>query len=585
MTYTFKLARRLAVSRKLAMLTALALLAACMGDTTAPEAGSTGSRDTPIALQVSPRSVTIETGQRVQFRGQTGTASRRGSLPIAVTWKASGGTIMADGMFSSASIGTFKVIGRGRGRKQTDTSVVVVVPPPTDPVRIAVTPDPVAVDAGGTRTFTATAYLGDGSTAAVGVNWSATGGEVDAGGVYLAGLTGGSYRVIATNTSGTLADTANVTIEPPAPAAPTLASVILSPTSATLTLGGSKQFHAYGRTSAGDSVAVPVSLSATGGSITSAGLYTAGATTGTYKVIASSSGLADTAVVTLTQALSSGGAGGVGIPFGVSQLLTEGASTAPFTMSLDGYSASSIVSRIADARAKRFHLLMNMTGGSHDLYLTNGVFDMAKWHAKMVSYDTPAIKDAVAAAVADGTIVGNSVMDEPANVSWGPAGTMTKARVDQMCGAAKAIFPTLPVGVVHTPLIFEPSKSYKVCEFTMAQYRWAHTDGDVEAMRDTALWMARRDHMAVAFSLNVLHGGVPSTTCVKYAGDNDAGTLCPMTPTQIRGYGLTLGTAGCALNMWRYDPEYFQRSDNQTAFKTVADSLAKLPRKGCGRPA
>jgi hypothetical protein len=253
-------------------------------------------------------------------------------------------------------------------------------------------------------------------------------------------------------------------------------------------------------------------------------------------------------------------------------------------MSLDGYSASTIVSRIADARNKHFHLLMNMTGGSHDLYLTNGVFDMTKWLAKMKSYDTPEIKSAVAAGVSDGTIVGNSVMDEPANISWGPAGTMTKARVDQMCSAAKAIFPTLPVGVVHTPNIFEPDKSYYVCEFTMAQYRWAHTDGDVELMRDQALAMARRDHMSVAFSLNVLHGGVPSTTCTKYAGDNDAGTLCPMTAAQIREFGLVLGSAGCALNMWRYDAEYFALSANQSAFKTVADSLAKLPRKGCGRP-
>ena len=146
MTYTFKLARRLAVLPKLAMLTALALFAACMGDTTAPEAGSTSSSDTPVALQVSPQSVTIETGQRVQFRGHTRTDSRRTSVPIAVTWEASGGTILADGLFSSASVGTFKVVGRGRGHKLTDTSIVVVVPPPTDLVRIAVAPDPVAGD-------------------------------------------------------------------------------------------------------------------------------------------------------------------------------------------------------------------------------------------------------------------------------------------------------------------------------------------------------------------------------------------------------------------------------------------------------
>jgi hypothetical protein len=588
MTYTFKLSRRLAVSRAIALLTLL--LTACADDSTAPDATSNGSSDISHALQVSPGLVTIETGQQVQFRGhtrepqQTRRSVRRGREAVAVTWQATGGTIQSDGLFFSKTAGTFKVIGRGRGRNQTDTSVVIVIPPPTNLVRIAVAPDPVTLDPGMSRTFTATGYLNDGSASAVGVTWKATGGDVDPAGVYLAGSAAGSYEVIATNTTGTLADTATVTIDPPAPSAPTLASVILSPTGVSLALGGSKQFHAYGRTSAGDSVAIVPSYSATGGSITPDGLFAGGMTAGSYRVIAASNGLADTAAVTLTQALGAGGSGSVGVPFGASQLLTDGTGTAPFTMSLDGYNASTIVSRIADARSKHFHLLMNMTGGSHDLYLSNGVFDMTKWLAKMRSYDTPAIQAAVAAGVSDGTIVGNSVMDEPANISWGPAGTMTKARVDQMCSSAKAIFPTLPVGVVHTPNIFQPEKSYYVCEFTMAQYRWSHTDGDVELMRDQALAMARRDHMSVAFSLNVLHGGVPSTTCTKYAGDNTAGTLCPMTAAQIREYGLVLGSAGCALNMWRYDAEYYARSDNQSAFRTVADSLAKVPRKGCGRP-
>ena len=42
MTYTHKLARRLALSRDWAMLTVL-LLAACAGDTTAPEAADPSS--------------------------------------------------------------------------------------------------------------------------------------------------------------------------------------------------------------------------------------------------------------------------------------------------------------------------------------------------------------------------------------------------------------------------------------------------------------------------------------------------------------------------------------------------------------
>ncbi len=254
-------------------------------------------------------------------------------------------------------------------------------------------------------------------------------------------------------------------------------------------------------------------------------------------------------------------------------------------MTMDGATAGTLAAEIQEARSKGVRWATNMTGGSHDLYLTNGVFDMAKWRARMDTYNTSTLKAAVAQAVIDGTLLGNSVMDEPANVSWGSAGTLTKARIDSMCGYVKTIFPTLPVGVVHTPLIFEPSKSYRVCDFTVVQYRWAHSDGDVRVVRDTALWMARRDHMGVAFSLNVLHGGVPSTTCTKYAGDNAAGTLCPMTPQQIDSYGKYFGSAGCWLQMWMQDNVMFPLAAYQTAFKSVADSLRKVTPRVCRRTA
>src|SRR5215211_3359045 len=149
MTYTFKLSRRLAVSQNIALVATL--LAACAGDATAPDATSTGSSDIPMALQVSPRLVTIETGQQVRFRGQTRTPERtqpslrRGRQAVAITWQATGGTIQSDGLFSSTTAGTFKVIGRGRGKHQTDTSVVLVIRRATDLVRIGVTPNPVAL--------------------------------------------------------------------------------------------------------------------------------------------------------------------------------------------------------------------------------------------------------------------------------------------------------------------------------------------------------------------------------------------------------------------------------------------------------
>ncbi|HET9709840.1 MAG TPA: metallophosphoesterase, partial [Gemmatimonadales bacterium] len=68
-----------------------------------------------------------------------------------------------------------------------------------------------------------------------------------------------------------------------------------------------QQFSAYGKTGAGDSIAVGVNYSATGGTITAAGLYTAGQTAGSFQVIAidTSGKYADTAIVSIVS--STGG--------------------------------------------------------------------------------------------------------------------------------------------------------------------------------------------------------------------------------------------------------------------------------------
>jgi hypothetical protein len=599
MTYTFKLARRLAVSRHCIVLPALVLLAACMGDTTAPDGGGATSATAPTALQISPRTITIETNQLVQFRGQT--RSWRGDLiTIPLAWQTTGGTIKTDGTFSSGATGTFKVTARGRGWKQVDSSTVVVVTPTANIAKVSVSPGSATVDAGARHTFTATAYLADGAPVTAGFVWSATGGDVDPSGVYTAGNLGGTYRVIATNTAGTLADTAAVVVNPPATVepAPTLANVIVSPVGVSLALGGSKQFQAYGRNSVGDSVAVGVTFSATGGSITSGGLYTAGQTTGTYRVIATSSGLSDTAVVTLARTSASGTTGGLGIPFGPASLWQTGSmetvGTGAFTGSIAGTSASAIVGLLGAARTAHQRLVLNMTGGSHDLYLTDGVFDMAKWKAKMDTYRTAAIQSAVASAVADGTILGNSVMDEPHvhglgdGNTWGPVGTMTKARVDSMCGYVKAMFPTLPVGVVHQHNVFEPTKSYAVCEFIVDAY--SSRLGDVTTFRDGGLALTTRDGMGIIFSMNILNGGIqaardglwncPLTTT---GGRGTYEPNCRMTAAQVRDYGRALGPAGCAMLMWKYDSDFMANANNQQSFKDVAGLLATLPRKPCGR--
>ena len=621
MTYTFKLARRLAVSRTFGMLPALLLFAACSGgDATAPESSidPLGPQDDwrpretiPVTVSVNPSSVTVETNQLIRFLAY-GRNNAGDSVYAPITWHATGGTILPDGRFSSAAVGTFMVMGRTRvdGDARIDTSVVEVVRRQPLLTSIWITPATVTLAPGLSQTFLVTGRLKDGRAVPVGVTWNATGGGIDAGGNYVAGDTAGTYQVIATNTSMTLADTATVTITappalppppaPPAPAppeeppAPVVEKVTLVPASATLAPGATRQFTAYGLTTSGDSVAVSVVFAATGGSVTAGGLYTAGSTPGTYRIIATSGTLADTSSLTVTQPLGSGPA--TGIPFGPYNAWVGTATLEPnaqvFTASIGSVNPTNIRDRIEAARIKGTKLILAMTGGGHSNYMTDGVFDMAKWESKMNLYNTSAIRTAVSAGVADGTIIGNVVMDEPHAYglgdgnTWGPQGTMTKLRVDQMCGYVKALFPTITVGVVHGHSAFEPSKSYRVCQFLVDQY--AYRRGDVTQFRDEALAMAGRDGITIVFSMNILNGGIqaprdglwncPLTTT---GGRGTYDPNCRMTGAQVREWGTLLGSAGCALTMWRYDDTFMAKPENQQAFKDLAARLATVPAKSC----
>jgi hypothetical protein len=612
MTYTFKLARRLAVSRNFPILPVFLVLVACSGDATAPESptepptsGTDSEAHNPVALQLSPRSVTVETNQLIQFRAH-GRTSAGDSVGTAVTWSTSGGTILPDGRFSAAAVGSYTVTGVSRisGELKMETSLVTVVRRNTNVVAVEITPTGATLAPGTSQTFAAIGRLKDGSVVPIGVNWGSTGGSIDAGGTYVAGDTAGSYRVTATNTTGTLSDTVAVTISaPPAPPPPepVLAKVILKPASVTLATGTKKQFTTFGRTTTGDSVAIDVQFQATGGTVTSSGLYTAGTTPGNFRIIATSGALADTSGITITIPLGSGTP--LGLPFGPSQQIARaGSIVAPFTMTADGgYTPSNIIDRINAARVGGYKLLLQLPSGSHSdetsplLSVIDGVlqFDEGKWQAIVDKFNTPEIRQAIADGVANGVIIGDVVMDEPQVTgggdgnTWGPEGTMTKLRVDGLCKYIKDRFPTLPVGVFHQHNTFEPDKSYQICEFIVDQYN--ERRGDIVQFRDDGLALAQRDGHAIMFSLNILNGGVQDRDGVwdcTGPGQGGKGTYAPncrMTADQMRQWGNTLGPAGCGLFMWHYDAAFVSTTDNAAALSDVAQTMAGQPYKACRR--
>src|SRR5439155_5738507 len=166
---------------------------------------------------------------------------------------------------------------------------------------LQLTPPGATLRTGRTRQFYVSGVWSDSGRGAPPVSWAATGGAISNDGKYTAGSTPGTFQVLATEQGGTLADTAVVTITL---LGPVLTGIVLGPLNATVQAGGSQQFRVAGVWSDGGTTAPAVTYSATGGTITSGGLYTAGLTEGTFWVIARQQGgtLADTTAVTVTAA-------------------------------------------------------------------------------------------------------------------------------------------------------------------------------------------------------------------------------------------------------------------------------------------
>lgn len=165
---------------------------------------------------------------------------------------------------------------------------------------ITVTPN-ATLAAGTTQQMTAVGYDADGRAVTITPTWSvaANGGTIGTSGIFTAGIVTGVFANTVVATVGTISGRATMTVTPGA-----IASLVVSPTPATLVVGTSQQFTVVAKDAGGNVVPFTGSWSviANGGAITQAGLFTAGTTVGTYTntVQASAGSLSGTATVVVT---------------------------------------------------------------------------------------------------------------------------------------------------------------------------------------------------------------------------------------------------------------------------------------------
>jgi hypothetical protein len=222
---------------------------------------------TGVAISINPSSTTM-----LPNGSKTFTATVTGTSDTSVAWTCSGGTITQDGVYKASDIaGTYSVTAQSKADRTQLASCRVVVG--SSSVLVTVSPTGVSIGAGETQQFTASvAGITDQR-----VTWTASGGTITSSGLYTAPTATGSYTVTATSvgdTSASASSTVNVSA----------IAVTLLPDTFTVTTGRNRTLTATVTGAKNKSV----TWSATAGTITSAGVFTAPSTAGTVTITARS---------------------------------------------------------------------------------------------------------------------------------------------------------------------------------------------------------------------------------------------------------------------------------------------------------
>jgi Ice-binding-like len=253
------------------------------------------------AISISPNPQLMAINGTQQFTA-VGTDHSGAAVVIHPTWSvaAGGGTIGSSGLFTAGTLsGSYLNTITASSGGMSATATVVVGPGPL--ATIVVTPNPVLMGSGTAQQFIALGRDSSGNLVPFTPTWSvvAGGGTLTGTGLFTAGQPAGTYANTVQASSNTIKGAATVTVVPGA-----LAAITITPSPDTMIVSATQQFTAVGHDITGNVIAIAPVWSVTngGGTIGTAGQFTAGTTPGTYSgtIKATSGTISSTATVVVT---------------------------------------------------------------------------------------------------------------------------------------------------------------------------------------------------------------------------------------------------------------------------------------------
>jgi uncharacterized protein YjdB len=232
----------------------LLVLGACDGGSSAVNAVDEQMFATaPTSMTIEPNGSILTLGQSVTF-----VARDQNSAPLQVQWFTTNNavaSITSAGVVTARRVGRAVISARWGNQARYSTSVAVEVRSGFVVGSVAVTPTSATIESGATTQLSAEVRDANGVVVSFPATWSSSNNAVatvSSTGV-VTGVAAGGATITAT--AGDRTSSASITVTaapvPPTPTVPVVASVVVSPASATMTTGGTTQLVAQARDSAG----------------------------------------------------------------------------------------------------------------------------------------------------------------------------------------------------------------------------------------------------------------------------------------------------------------------------------------------
>jgi hypothetical protein len=247
------------------------------------------------------------------------------------------------------------------------------------------------------------------------------------------------------------------------------------------------------------------------------------------------------------------------LPFGPFHL-PDSSFGPPYTGAFRALDPATANATLDAARKAGFRLIINLTGSRRQFQEADGAFSLAKFKALLDGFRAFDF----APYVADGTVIGHMLFDEPQDPTNWNGKPVPFAEIEAAAAYSKQLFPALPVGVAGPPSFLQGS-TWRALDFGFAQYTTRR--GDVATWAGNEVNAAQVSKLGLVLSINVL------------SGNNGA----QVTADQLLTWGTTLARepSACALLMWKYDEAYFGNASIASAVASVAQAAKGRSAPSC----